>query len=331
MFPKHLLAFLVQFWQTRLWPSRGVQLLWQTCRKWQRDDCLEMGAALAYYAFFSLFPLCLVILGVLGRVLGPTTDTYRQLLTLGQQVLPMETHTLAVEALNNLNRSSWGAGVVGFLLLLLAASKIFEALGRSVDKIWRETHPVQVSPSLTQNLVQSLRNKLWAFLLVFSTVFILLLSMLAQLSLQLITALLQSLDAGLRQQIPGWGPRTLEHWIVLENIQRIVAYSLLTAIILVAFKLLPNPRLLWRDILPGALLTSALLMALQSAVGSGMISLGKHFQAYGVIGNVMVLLLWIYLTFAIFFWGCEFTFVYTHLWGSRRLRGRPCHHPQFKP
>jgi membrane protein len=289
-----------------------------------------MGAALAYYAFFSLFPLCLVILGILGRILGPNTDAYRQLLTLGQQVLPVETHALAVEALNNLNRSSWGASLVGFFLLLLTASKIFEALGRSVDKIWQETRPAHLPQDLPQQIVQILRNKLWAFLLVFSTVFILLLSMLAQLSLRLITAFLQSLDTGLRHQIPGWGPGTLAHWMVLANIQRTVAYALLTVIILGAFKLLPNPRLLWRDIWPGALLTSSLLTALQYGVGSGMISLGKHFQAYGVIGNVMVLLLWIYLTFAIFFWGCEFTFVYTHLLGSRRQRGMPSW-PQGQP
>lgn len=331
MSPKLPLSLLGRFWQTQLLPSRGVQLFWQTFRKWQRDDCLEMGAALAYYAFFSLFPLCLVILGILGRLLGPKTDAYRQLLLLGRQVLPAETHALAVEALDNLNRSSWGAGIVGFLLLLLTASKIFEALGRSVDKIWQETRSIETPQGLTQHLVQGLRNKLWAFLLVFSSVFILLLSMLTQLSLQLITALLQNLDAGLRQQIPGWGPGSLEHWIVVEDIQHSLAYGLLTVIILVSLKLLPNPRLLWRDIWPGALLTSSLLMALQSAVGSGMISLGQHFQAYGVIGNVMVLLLWIYLAFGIFFWGCEFTFVYSHLFGSRRLRGIPAPEPRLKP
>jgi membrane protein len=104
--------------------------------KWQKDECLEMGAALAYYALLSLFPICLVVLSILGFLLGPETDIYAQLLAVAKNILPAEPYKMVKDTLLNLNQSSVGAGLVGFLLLFLTASKIFEALNRSVDKIW---------------------------------------------------------------------------------------------------------------------------------------------------------------------------------------------------
>jgi membrane protein len=89
------------------------------------------------------------------------------------------------------------------------------------------------------------------------------------------------------------------------------------------FKILPPTRLRWWDIFPGALLTAAVILALQNAVSSGIIRIGENLQAYGVVGNVMVLLLWIYLIFQLFFMGCEFTFIFTYIFGSRRQEEKP--------
>jgi membrane protein len=84
------------------------------------------------------------------------------------------------------------------------------------------------------------------------------------------------------------------------------------------FKILPSRRVHWQDIGLGAFMTVCLLMLLQSLVSNGFIQIGEQFRAYGVIGNVMVLLLWIYLVFQIFFLGCEFSVVYSQLFGSDR-------------
>jgi membrane protein len=90
----------------------------------------------------------------------------------------------------------------------------------------------------------------------------------------------------------------------------------------ILFKILPTIELAWRDIWPGALLTTVLLLLLQQLISNSVISLGSRFLSYGVIGSVMMLMLWIFLTCQIFFAGCEFAYVYAHMFGTRRrVRG----------
>ena len=176
----------VQFLRDRILPSKFVQLFIQTAMKWQKDECLEMGAALAYYALFSLFPICLVVLSILGFLLGPETDIYAQLLAVAKNILPAEPYKIVKDTLLNLNQSSVGAVLVGFLLLFLTASKIFEALNRSVDKIWGIDSKVETEKKLKHKAIDFLKDKILAFFLVLGTVFVLLISMLSNVAIKVI-------------------------------------------------------------------------------------------------------------------------------------------------
>ena len=88
--------------------------------------------------------------------------------------------------------------------------------------------------------------------------------------------------------------------------------------VMVLFKILPFTQVAWGDIWLGALMTVVLLIILQQLISNSVISLGSRFQSYGVVGGVMVLMLWIYLTSQIFFFGTEFTYIYAQLFGSRK-------------
>ena len=88
----------------------------------------------------------------------------------------------------------------------------------------------------------------------------------------------------------------------------------------ILFKILPTVRLSWNDVWLAALLTASALVGLQQLVSNSVISIGARFLSYGVIGSVMILMLWIFLTCQIFFFGCELSYVYAHLFGSRRSR-----------
>jgi membrane protein len=101
--------------------------------------------------------------------------------------------------------------------------------------------------------------------------------------------------------------------LLLKSVQASISYLMIATVIMALFKVLPSCRIAWQSVWLGALLTTLLLMLLQNFVSNGIIRIGESFQAYGVIGNVMVLLLWIYLIFQIFFLGCEFSYVYTQL------------------
>ena len=86
------------------------------------------------------------------------------------------------------------------------------------------------------------------------------------------------------------------------------------------YKTLPGTKVKWSDIWIGSLLAVSLFFLLQRLVSKEVIRIGEQFRAYGIIGGFMVLLLWIFLTCQIFLLGCEFTYVYTHLFGSRKDR-----------
>jgi len=307
---------IIHFFQTVILPAPITQLILQTILKWQKDDCLEMGAALAYYGLFSLFPICLVILSIVGMLLGPESNYYLQLIDLAENVLPSETFKMVQQTLINLNTSSVEAGVIGFGLLILTASKIFDALNRSVDKIWHVDRHRQPITGVKHQAFNFIKNKVFTFLLVLSTVLVFLFSMVANLAIKIILNVVVDFGKNLT-----WIP--IDQLMIARSLQFGISYFLIAAVVFALFKVLPSTRLNWSDVIPGALLTAAAIMGLQGAVSSGIIRIGEHFRAYGVIGNVMVLLLWIYLLFQVFFIGCEFTFVFTYLFGSRRQQENP--------
>ncbi len=301
----------INYFREHILPSKLVQLPIQTAVKWQKDECLEMGAALAYYALFSLFPICLVVLSILGFILGPNTDIYTQLLTVAKNLLPTEPYNIVKDTLLNLNQSSVGAGLVGFFLLFLTASKIFEALNRSVDKIWEIDIKTEANNNFKQKAFSFIKDKIFAFLLVLSTVLVLLLSMLSNVAIKVILEVLSRFK-NLVISVE------IDDLLLIKGLQLGISFLLILSVIMGLFKLLPSRKVTWQDIWLGALITTSLLMLLQSLVSNGFIQIGEQFRAYGVIGNVMVLLLWIYLVFQIFFLGCEFSVIYSQLFGSRR-------------
>lgn len=301
----------INYFREHILPSKLIQLPIQTAVKWQKDECLEMGAALAYYALFSLFPICLVVLSILGFILGPNTDIYTQLLAVAKNLLPTEPYNIVKDTLLNLNQSSVGAGLVGFFLLFLTASKIFEALNRSVDKIWEINIKTETNNNFKQKALSFIKDKIFAFLLVLSTVLVLLLSMLSNVAIKVILQVLSRFK-NLVISVE------IDDLLLIKGLQLGISFLLILSVIMGLFKLLPSRKVTWQDIWLGALITTGLLMLLQSLVSNGFIQIGEQFRAYGVIGNVMVLLLWIYLVFQIFFLGCEFSVIYSQLFGSRR-------------
>ena len=290
--------------------SKVAQLLIRTVIKWQKDECLEMGASLAYYALFSLFPILMVILSIFGLFLGSNTNIYQQILTLAQGALPAEAFNMVKDTLINLNQSSVGAGLIGFGLLLMTASKIFEALNRSVDRIWDVIKSPETNQKFKHIALTAVKDKIFSFLLVLSSAFLILLSLLSNIAIKIIVEIVAHFKEAIN-----W--LQIDDLLLIKALQVSISLLLSTAVVMFLFKTLPSTRIYWRDIWLGSVLTVALMSLLQHLVSSGIISIGGQFRAYGVIGNVMVLMLWIYLTIQIFFLGCEFTYVYTHLFGSR--------------
>lgn len=301
---------MIQFIKNRIIPSKTAQLFIGTIVKWQEDQCLEKGAALAYYAIFSFFPILLVILSIFSLILGSKNYIYDQLLFFAKNALPPEAYKIVVITLLDLNKSSIGAGLIGFIILFVTASRIFSALDQSVDKIWKVHHQQQVSLNWLGIIIKYIKDTVFAFLLLLSTAFLILLSFVSNFAIKIILGLLKNVE-----QTITWVK--VDEALLWNSLQVTITFILLCLVVLVLFKILPSTRLKWSDLWLGSILTVGLYSLVQTLVSSGVIRIGEQFRAYGVIGGFMVLLLWIFLTFQIFFLGCEFTYVYTHLFGSR--------------
>ncbi len=270
-----------------------------------------MGAALAYYALFSMFPIILVISSVVGLWLGPQTNAYDKILLFARDALPPDAFSLVETTLINFHQKSTGASVVGFVVLLFTASSFFNALSHAFDKIWGVHHSTQRNRHWFGIALRLIWKRILAFLLVVGSALLILLSLLSQIAIDILLAILERVSNYSALIV-------LDRVALLPPLQWGASFILLIAVVMILFRVLPTTRVTWHDVALGGVLTASFLMSLQQLISNSVISLGSRFQSYGIIGSVMVLLLWIYLTSQIFFLGGEFTYIYAHMFGSRR-------------
>jgi membrane protein len=302
---------MMSFLRNQFLPSRFVQLFVKTFNKWQKDQCLEMGAAISYYALFSLFPIVLVIASILGFLLGPDTDVFQQILRFTQNSLPPEAFDIVNETLLQLNEQSIGAGIVGFFLTFFAASGIFGALDRSVDKIWKATQHQTRKTTLIKTTSNFLIKKLFSFALVMSTALLLLLSLISNIAIRIILEIVETMNRSITFV-------DINNLPIASLLQFGASFLLVALAVLLLLRFLPSTFTPWKDLWLGAIVTTLLLLSLQQLVSRNIIQIGGQYQSYGAIGGVMILMLWIYFTCQIFLLGCELSYVYAYLFGSRR-------------
>ncbi|PSR17758.1 ribonuclease BN [filamentous cyanobacterium CCP3] len=302
---------MLDFFKYRVGQSAWTKLIGRTLMKWQQDDCLEMGAALAYYALFSMFPMILVSLSVVGFLIGPNTVAYNAVLNFAQETLPPDAFPIVQTTLIQFHTGSTSASIVGFFILLFTSSGFFGALSRSFDKIWHTKPRHHRFDGMGEVAFIFLWRRFLAFLLVMGATSLIFVSLISNIAIDTVTKILEGVN----------------QWVVVIGIDQVqllswlrvgISFVTLTLVVMVLYKTLPSTRVSWRDVWLGALLTALLWLILQQLISNSVISLGSQFRSYGVVGGVMVLMLWIYLTSQIFFLGGEFTYVYAHLFGSRK-------------
>jgi len=304
-------AAMLDFFKHRVGQSQWTKLIGRTLLKWQQDDCLEMGAALAYYGLFSMFPMILVSLSVVGFLIGPNTVAFNAVLTFAQETLPPDAFPLVKATLTEFHTGSTSASIVGFGILLFTSGSFFGALSRSFDKIWHSKPRHHRFDGMGEVAFIFLWRRFLAFLLVMGATGLIFVSLVSNIVIDTVIQLVQEVN----------------DWVLLLAIDQVqllswlrlgLSFVTLTLVVMVLYKSLPSTRVGWRDVWLGALFTAVLWLILQQLISNSVISLGSQFRSYGVVGGVMVLMLWIYLTSQIFFLGGELTYVYAHLFGSRK-------------
>lgn len=213
--------------------------------------------------------------------------------------MPIEAHALVKDTIIALNQNSVGAGLIGFGLLLLMASTIFVILKRFVNQIWQALSRATETGSMVAMAMFFVLNKLSGFLLVFATALLIVASLVAN----IVIKILINLITNFQDLVPFLQIDELQ---LNRGLQVSSSLFILAIAICILFKILPTIDLSWNDVWLGGLITATALVGLQQLVSNSVISIGGRFMSYGVIGSVMILMLWIFLTCQIFFFGCEF-------------------------
>jgi membrane protein len=280
-----------------------VPLLQQTWAEFREDEAGQRGAALSYYAMFSIFPLVLLLVAIIGFVLrSPDNQAAQQqvLDAVARTLSPSISNTLA-QALSVVKSQAGGATVVGLITLLLGASGVFQQLDLTMNKIWN-VPPKESAGGIVNSIMSTLHDRLVAFGMVLALGFLLIVS----LALTVVTQALNSVF----ENIPLIGG-------VSGAIFGIISTLLLnTLIVALIFKYLPRTRVQWGDVLAGAALT-AIMWEIAKRLLALYMSRSSYTSAYGLIGSMLVLMTWIYFSSQVLFLGAEFTQVYARRHGSR--------------
>ena len=270
----------------------SFSLLKQTVSEWLEDQVPQLGAALAYYTVFSLAPLVLLLLAIVGFIFhNDPAGAWRKMTEQMSYFLDKSALDVVANIAQTVAHPSKGmpATIIGILLALFSASGVFGQLQNALNTIWG----VKAKPGA--GIVGFIRSRFLSFAMVAGVCFLLLVSL-----------VFESLLKGFSHYIQAIFPGGIVIALVVYSIFDLAVVVLLFALI---FKFLPDVKIQWRDVWMGALMTAIFFAIGKWALGLYLGS-GAAASAYGAASSLITLLLWIYYSSQILLFGAEFTQVY---------------------
>ncbi len=261
------------------------------------DKVTKLSASLAYYTVFSMAPLLIVIISLCSLLLGREAvegKIYGQLAGFVGSDTAAQLQQIIKNA--SLAGKSQIAIIIGAITLLVGATTVFAEIQDSINSIWG------LKPKPKRGWLKMIQNRLLSFSVIASLGFLLLVSL-------GVTAIIDGFSERLRAYFP-------EVTVVIFYIINIViSLAVITLIFGVIFKVLPDAKIKWKDVLAGSIATALLFMLGKFGI-SFYISKSNVGSTYGTAGSLVVLLLWIYYSSIILYFGAEFTKAYAVKYGS---------------
>lgn len=266
----------------------------QASSDWINDNAPRLGAAVAFYTLLSLAPVMVIAVALSAVVYGQRAAEGRLASDLGGVAGP-EVARIIQEIVKGGYQPRIGAiaTLLGLATMAFGASSVFVELRDSMNTIWHVSLPPYRNNAAT--VIRLIRDRFYSFATVLGTGFLLLASL-----------VLNAWMAAMRIVVP-----RAATWII---------WYLLVAVLFAAlYRIVPDVELQWSDVALGAMVTSLLFMLGKELMGLyfAHASLGS---TYSAAGSPIVVLLWIYYSAQLFFWGAEFTKVHTKTVGSQRDR-----------
>jgi membrane protein len=283
----------------------GIRLLKDTFNKWTAHKAPRLGASVAFYTLLSFAPLLILIAAVIALVFTKEA-AHKDLVNQARQMIGTRGADTVESLLANAQKPSSGilASIIAFITLLFGASSVFIELRDALNTIW------DVTPQSSSGWKGILKDRLFSFGMVLSVGFLLLVSL-------ILSAALAFLGKFFGEAVPI--PPA-----ILEIVNFVVSFAVITVLFALMFKFVPAVHIPWRDVLIGAVGTALLFTIGKFLLG---VYLGKASvgSAYGAAGSLVAVIVWVYYSAQIFFFGAEFTRVYSD---AHRHPNRPAPRPQ---
>ena len=271
----------------QLWP-----ILQQTMASWNAHNAPRLGAALAFYTILSMAPLVVLVVAVVALVFGHST-AQDQILYQVREMIGDQGAEMVKTTIEHASKPSTGifASIIGVLTLFFGASGVFIELRSALNTIW------EVKEIDDVNLVGIVKQRFFSFGLVLAIGFLLLVSLV--------------ISAGLAAVGTFFGGLLPMPEFVLTGLNFVLSFIAIAVLFALIFKYVPEKTLQWRQVWVGALVTAFLFSIGKLLIGLylGKASIGS---AYGAAGSLMVVIVWVYYSSQIFFFGAEFTYALTN-------------------
>ncbi|WP_436491449.1 YihY/virulence factor BrkB family protein [Chitinophaga sp. ARDCPP14] len=285
-------------------PSK-LKIIWQVLKQsgidFIDDKVMKLSAALAYYTIFSVAPMLIIIIFLCDLFLGRDAiegNIYGQIRGLVGNDAAIQIQSMIKNA--SLSGDMSWATMVGFITLIIGATGVFAEIQDSINFIWR----LKSKPK-KNGLLRMILNRLLSFSLVVSLGFILLVSLAINGLVELFSALVVNL-------LPG----KLTSGILFSLADFVVPFVVIATLFAIIFKVLPDARIKWKDVRVGAIATAILFMIGKFAIGY-YLGASRVGSTYGAAGSIVIILLWVYYSAAILYFGAVFTRNYVQYFGAQ--------------
>lgn len=273
-------------------------MLKNTFESFIADRALKLSASLSYYTVFSMAPLLLLMISLFGFFFGRDAiqgHVFHEI----HGLLGNEAAIQIQEIIRNMELSgkTTTALIVGIVTLIIGATTVFGEIQDSINIIWK----VKAKPK--RGWVKLLKDRLLSSSLIIGLGFLMVVSL-------MVNGVLMAMNEWLRSFFP-------EMTLLLFNIINVaITFGVITVLFGTIFKVLPDALIDWKHVRVGAFFTACLFMIGRYLIGL-YIETTSTGTAYGAAGSIIVILVWVYYTAAILYFGAEFTRVYCEFTGAR--------------
>ncbi|MHA3789114.1 YihY/virulence factor BrkB family protein [Flavobacterium hauense] len=274
------------------------KLLKDTFSGFMADKGLKLSASLSYYTVFSLAPLLLLVISLAGAIYGQEASEGRIFEEING-LIGNQAAAQVQQIIRNLQLSgkSTISAIIGGVTLVIGATTVFGEIQDSINMIWR----VKAKPK--KGWLKLIKDRLLSGSIIVGLGFLLIVSL-------IINGALMALNDILKTYFP-------DLTIILLNIANVViSFMVITVLFGVIFKILPDAKIAWKDVRAGAFFTALLFMLGRYLIGL-YIETTAAGSPYGAAGSIIIILLWVYYTAAILYFGAEFTREYACMKGTK--------------